>query len=545
MLREIDGRPARRLGRTRRSGPSGCAAGRAPASGCSCCHPTRCGACPTCWASTPEQGGLGAERLRPRGLSTAEPLGGDERLALWRRWLVEEPRGWDESGEPGSVAYSDERPRAVPRGRAGAALRGPLHRGQAHPAADPRVRARARALRAAARRWCCSAASRASGRASTRSRSCARPATGRLPRRLARPRRPARRAQRRRPGGAAVGARAVRRGAGGGDGLRPAGDRRDAHGPAEIVDDGETGWLVPPDDEEALADALVEAVNDDDERRRRGEAAYEEAAPRYAWPALARGLAHVYDEVARGPAGRRRARIPCSRHELGDARTGSAAPTGRGAPASSSTAAGWRSWCRAAWRCATSSRSWRRSGPGSSARCGGCARRRPSCRRRGSRTAARCPTWASACRCAVRVEPARRRAARGPPRPEVAWPRSRRRRPCATALERWYRRQARDEVAPAPRRRRRARAGTTLRARSRSAASARAGPVLVERRDELQLAAAARARGDPRLRGRARGGAPRGARPLAALLVAAGRALSATSASTSAGCAATATRCGL
>ena len=36
------------------------------------------------------------------------PLGGEQRLALWRRWLVEEPRGWDSSGKPGSVAYRDE-----------------------------------------------------------------------------------------------------------------------------------------------------------------------------------------------------------------------------------------------------------------------------------------------------------------------------------------------------------------------------------------------------------------------------------------------------
>jgi glycosyltransferase involved in cell wall biosynthesis len=74
----------------------------------------------------------------------------------------------------------------------------------------------------------------------------------------------------------------------------------DAHGPAEIVEAGETGWLVPPDDEQALADALVEAVNDDEERRRRGERAYESARARYSWPALARGLARVYDEVAAG-----------------------------------------------------------------------------------------------------------------------------------------------------------------------------------------------------------------------------------------------------
>jgi glycosyltransferase involved in cell wall biosynthesis len=72
----------------------------------------------------------------------------------------------------------------------------------------------------------------------------------------------------------------------------------DAHGPAEIVDAGETGWLVPPDDEQALAGALAEAANDDAERRRRGAAAYEAARGRYSWPALARGLARVYEEVA-------------------------------------------------------------------------------------------------------------------------------------------------------------------------------------------------------------------------------------------------------
>jgi glycosyltransferase involved in cell wall biosynthesis len=74
----------------------------------------------------------------------------------------------------------------------------------------------------------------------------------------------------------------------------------DAHGPAEIVAAGETGWLVPPDDEGALADALVEAVNDDAERRRRGDRAYEFARGHYSWPALARGLAQVYGEVAAG-----------------------------------------------------------------------------------------------------------------------------------------------------------------------------------------------------------------------------------------------------
>jgi glycosyltransferase involved in cell wall biosynthesis len=74
----------------------------------------------------------------------------------------------------------------------------------------------------------------------------------------------------------------------------------DAHGPAEIVDAGETGWLVAPDDEDAMAEALVEAVNGSEERRRRAARAYEEARARYAWPALARGLAHVYEDVTAG-----------------------------------------------------------------------------------------------------------------------------------------------------------------------------------------------------------------------------------------------------
>jgi glycosyltransferase involved in cell wall biosynthesis len=70
------------------------------------------------------------------------------------------------------------------------------------------------------------------------------------------------------------------------------------HGPAEIVRDGETGWLVAPDDRDALTAALVEAVNHPAERRRRGEAARRDALARFAWPALARRVAAVYDDVA-------------------------------------------------------------------------------------------------------------------------------------------------------------------------------------------------------------------------------------------------------
>jgi glycosyltransferase involved in cell wall biosynthesis len=73
----------------------------------------------------------------------------------------------------------------------------------------------------------------------------------------------------------------------------------DAHGPADIVRQGDTGWLVPPDDAPALAEALVAAVNEPAERIRRGRAASDDAHARFAWPALADRVAEVYDEAAK------------------------------------------------------------------------------------------------------------------------------------------------------------------------------------------------------------------------------------------------------
>ena len=70
-----------------------------------------------------------------------------------------------------------------------------------------------------------------------------------------------------------------------------------ALGPAAIVEDGRTGWLVPLDDEPALAEAMVQAVNDPPERRRRGELARTAAVERFSWPSIAARLASVLDEV--------------------------------------------------------------------------------------------------------------------------------------------------------------------------------------------------------------------------------------------------------
>jgi glycosyltransferase involved in cell wall biosynthesis len=72
----------------------------------------------------------------------------------------------------------------------------------------------------------------------------------------------------------------------------------DRFGPAEIVEDGRTGWLVPPDDEAALAAAIRNVIEDGAERARRGRLARETALARWSWPALAGRLAGVLGEVA-------------------------------------------------------------------------------------------------------------------------------------------------------------------------------------------------------------------------------------------------------
>jgi glycosyltransferase involved in cell wall biosynthesis len=78
----------------------------------------------------------------------------------------------------------------------------------------------------------------------------------------------------------------------------------DRFGPAEIVKDGRTGWLVSPDDEAALANALRQAIDDGEERARRGRLARETALARWSWPAIAERLAGVLAEAAatRAPA---------------------------------------------------------------------------------------------------------------------------------------------------------------------------------------------------------------------------------------------------
>ena len=70
----------------------------------------------------------------------------------------------------------------------------------------------------------------------------------------------------------------------------------DAHGPAEIVAPG-TGWLVPTDNQDALAEALLAAASNPDERKRRGNRAHQHSRTSYGWPLIAARVANVYDEL--------------------------------------------------------------------------------------------------------------------------------------------------------------------------------------------------------------------------------------------------------
>jgi glycosyltransferase involved in cell wall biosynthesis len=58
------------------------------------------------------------------------------------------------------------------------------------------------------------------------------------------------------------------------------------------------GWLVPPDDETALADAMLTAVEDQGQRTRRGVNAYRHARENYSWRHVASQVVEIYQSHA-------------------------------------------------------------------------------------------------------------------------------------------------------------------------------------------------------------------------------------------------------
>jgi glycosyltransferase involved in cell wall biosynthesis len=78
-------------------------------------------------------------------------------------------------------------------------------------------------------------------------------------------------------------------------------------GPAQIIEDGETGWLFGVDDGAALTEALVEAVNRPRERARRARLAEQSALERFTWPAISQRLDRILQDTAEAPQRRQSA----------------------------------------------------------------------------------------------------------------------------------------------------------------------------------------------------------------------------------------------
>jgi glycosyltransferase involved in cell wall biosynthesis len=98
-------------------------------------------------------------------------------------------------------------------------------------------------------------------------------------------------------------------------------------GPAAIVEDGHTGWLVDPDDESSLDAALTDVVTNQVERERRGRLARKVVRERYSWTRAAERLASVLEEAAgEGTPPERLARSVEPRRTTGAA-TGASAST--------------------------------------------------------------------------------------------------------------------------------------------------------------------------------------------------------------------------
>jgi glycosyltransferase involved in cell wall biosynthesis len=254
---------------------------------------------------------LGAMVELPSGveldLFRRRPLDRGQRLAHWHRWLVEQPLGWDESGTPGSVAYQDDdlwpfreaeaillyvgRFTAVKRlplllrahAQALARLRRPLPlvlvggspgewEGE-HPLTVARAIADEQVFLAgwrphhelpealnAADLLVLPSVAEAFGLVLVEAMACGLPVIA-----------------------------------------------ADAHGPAQLVAAG-TGWRVPADDQDALAETLLAVASDPQERKRRGNRAHQHSRTSYGWPLIVGRVVTVYDQLTGRPYKQRAAR---------------------------------------------------------------------------------------------------------------------------------------------------------------------------------------------------------------------------------------------
>jgi glycosyltransferase involved in cell wall biosynthesis len=225
------------------------------------------------------------------------PLDRRQRLAHWRRWLVEQPLGWDESGIPGSVAYQDDdlwpfqEAEAILLyvGRFTAVKRLPLL-----------LRAHSHALTWLGRPLPLVLVGGSPGEWEGEHPLTVARALGNRQVFLAgwRPHQELPKALNAAdllvlPSVAeAFGLVLVEAMASGLPVIAA-----DAHGPAQLVAAG-TGWLVPADDPNALAETLLAVASDPQERKRRGNHAHQHSRASYGWPLIVARIVDIYDQVA-------------------------------------------------------------------------------------------------------------------------------------------------------------------------------------------------------------------------------------------------------
>lgn len=65
----------------------------------------------------------------------------------------------------------------------------------------------------------------------------------------------------------------------------------------EVIDEGKTGFIVPPKNERALANAIIKLLNDEKLRKQMGENAYKKMKEKLSWKRIAEMTIVVYKEV--------------------------------------------------------------------------------------------------------------------------------------------------------------------------------------------------------------------------------------------------------
>ncbi len=65
----------------------------------------------------------------------------------------------------------------------------------------------------------------------------------------------------------------------------------------EVVENGKTGFIVPPKDQKKLAEAIIKLLSNNEKRKKMGENAYEMMQTELSWDSIAKKTIEVYKEI--------------------------------------------------------------------------------------------------------------------------------------------------------------------------------------------------------------------------------------------------------